>query len=61
MATQWLTRAEAAEYIGVAYSTLNNWASNGRQEIPYYKVGRHVKYKQHDLDEWLEKQRKTHA
>lgn len=56
-----LTRKEAAEYIGVAYSTLNSWASSGEQEIPYFKHGRFARYRVEDLDAWLETQKVTHA
>lgn len=56
-----LNRRDAAEYIGVSYSTLRNWASTGDQEIPYYKPGREARYRREDLDAWLETQRVRHA
>jgi len=49
------TRIEAAEYLGLKPQTLAVWAC--RQEGPaYVKVGRSVRYRQIDLDDWLERQ-----
>ena len=49
------TRAEAAEYLGVAPRTMANWHSTGRVKIPFYKVGRKkVIYHKSDLDAYLE-------
>ncbi len=47
------TRAEAADYLGLKPQTLSVWASTGRYDLPYIKVGRLVKYRQSDLDEFL--------
>ncbi len=57
----WLTREEAAAYLGVTPTTLSNWASNGTKHLPYYSFGRRVKYRKKDLDEWVETQRIWHA
>ena len=44
----------AAEYIGLASTTLETWRANGKSgQPPFYKVGRKVYYLQHDLDQWL--------
>ena len=51
-----LTRKEAAEYLGVEENTLAVWACNNRYKLPYIKVGRLVRYKQSELDEFLERQ-----
>ena len=48
-----LTNDEAAEYLGVTPRTLEVWRCTKRHEIPYFKVGRLVKYKKADLDAWL--------
>lgn len=47
---------EAAEYLGLAESTLVTWRSTRRVEIPYVKLGRRVLYRQRDLDVWLDAQ-----
>lgn len=54
MATNFINRKEAAEYIGVTEGTLANWDCTKRYEIPKYKIGRLVKYRKADLDKWLE-------
>lgn len=48
-----LSRNEAAEYLGVKPQTLSVWATTGRYNLPYIKVGRSVRYRQSDLDEFL--------
>ena len=48
-----LSRKQAAAYLGISARTLSNWASAKRHVIPTYKVGRLVKYRQSDLDNWL--------
>lgn len=44
----------AADYLGVAPRSLEVWRCVKRHSIPYIKVGRLVKYRQSDLDAWLE-------
>ena len=57
-----MTRAEAAEYIGVSAATMANWACTGRVKIPYYKTGlKKVIYLKVDLDEFLESTRRLQA
>lgn len=48
-----LSNLEAAEYLGVTPRTLEVWRCTKRHEIPYFKVGRLVKYRKTDLDAWL--------
>jgi excisionase family DNA binding protein len=44
---EWLTATEAATYLRVSVGTLRNLTSNGG--IPYYKLGRRVRYRSEDL------------
>ena len=39
-----LSRKETAELLGVKPSTLSVWASTGRYNLPFVKVGRLTKY-----------------
>jgi len=56
----WLTRAEAAQYIGLATKTLDNWrACKDPRRPPCYSPGGKIMYKQSDLDAWLEKQKEV--
>lgn len=48
-----LTRKEAANYLGVTERTLSVWACVKRYNLPYVKVGRLVKYRRSDLDEFI--------
>ncbi len=49
-----LTREEAAKYIRVSVASLAAWASSNRYGLPFVKCGRLVRYRQSDLDRWLE-------
>lgn len=51
-----LTREEAAEFLGVKPGTLEVWASTQRYSLPYVKVGRCVRYRRADLDQFIEAQ-----
>jgi excisionase family DNA binding protein len=44
---------EAAEYLGCTTNTLKVWTS--RRRVPFVRVGRLVRFRKKDLDEWLEK------
>ena len=45
---------EAANYLGIARSTLDTYRSEGRGPA-YRKHGWRVKYKRSDLDQWSER------
>jgi excisionase family DNA binding protein len=49
-----LTREEAARYLGVNPRTLSNWSCTGRYGLPVVKIGRLAKYRQRDLDRFIE-------
>lgn len=51
----WMTRQEAADYLGVRAQTLAVWASTHRYNLRFFKVGaKSVRYKRSDLDAFLE-------
>jgi len=50
-----LTREEAAQVLGIRAQTLATWAMTGRYGLPVVKVGRAVRYRKSDLEEWLKK------
>lgn len=52
MATEWLTEAQAQEYLQVSRATLYRWQCDGR--LPVYKLGRLRRYKREDLDALVE-------
>ncbi len=47
-----LTMDEASEYLGISKLTLYGWVSARR--LGFVKVGRLVKFKQQDLDKWID-------
>lgn len=51
-----LTDKEAAAYLNLSTSTLAVWRCTKRQDLPFIKLGRAVRYRQADLDKWLESQ-----
>ncbi len=47
------TTEQAAEYVGLSSNTLNRWRYTG-DGPRYLKLGRAVRYRQADLDAWLD-------
>ncbi len=50
-----MNRKKAAEFLGVAESTLAYWKCVGRYDLKYVKIGRLVKYRMSDLEEFIDK------
>ena len=48
-----MDREQAAQFIGVKPQTLSVWATTGRYQLPYIKVGRSVRYRKSDLEAFL--------
>jgi excisionase family DNA binding protein len=48
-----LSPREASAYLGVPTSTLAVWRSTGRVELPFVKVGGHVRYRPEDIQRFL--------
>lgn len=46
---------ELADYLGLAYSTVEFWRNKGRGPR-YFRVGKYVRYRKSDVDAWLEEQ-----
>lgn len=46
---------EAATFLGVKPQTLYHWQCTGRYNIPSVKIGKLLKYRQSDLDAFVEK------
>jgi excisionase family DNA binding protein len=49
-----LEEKQAAQFLQVEPGTLSVWRCTGRYKIPFIKVGRLVRYRQSDLEAWLE-------
>ena len=50
-----LSRKEAASFLGLKEQTLAAWATVGRYDLPFVRVGRLVKYRLADLEKFLER------
>jgi excisionase family DNA binding protein len=61
IASDLLTRKQAAEYLGITPRTLAVWACVKRYPLPYVKVGRLVKYRRADLDAFIARRTVTQA
>jgi len=52
---------QAAKYLAISKRTLSNWRSIGFPLIPYLKIGRCIRYRLSDLDEYLNQNRISHT
>jgi excisionase family DNA binding protein len=48
-----VTRRQAAEVLGLRPQTLAAWSMTGKYGLPVVKVGRSVRYRLSDLEQWL--------
>jgi excisionase family DNA binding protein len=53
-ASELLRPEDAASFLGVKVDTLASWRCTKAHRIPYYKVGRLVYYRRHDLESFLD-------
>jgi excisionase family DNA binding protein len=53
MSTKLMSADELAELLGVPRRTLGQWRYTGDGPA-YVKVGRHVRYRREDVDQWIE-------
>jgi excisionase family DNA binding protein len=50
-----VTPEEAANYLSVSHRTLAKWRSIGFPNIPFFRIGKCIRYSKADLDIYLEK------
>ena len=50
-----MTIEELAEFLSISRYTLYNWTST--RNLPFYKIGRTVRFRMKDIEAWLEKQK----
>jgi len=48
-----LNRIAAAQFLGIKPQTLASWATTGRYAVPFFRVGKSVRYRVSDLEAWL--------
>lgn len=56
LSSELMDTKELAELLGLNEMTLYNWRREGKGP-PYIRVGRRIRYKRADVDEWLQKER----
>ena len=44
---------QAAEYLNIPWKSLTTWRCTKRVNMPYFKLGGHVRYKKADLDAFI--------
>lgn len=49
-----LNTAQAASFLGLEPGTLINWRSTRRQILPFVRLGRSIRYRQSDLEAFVE-------
>lgn len=49
--TPWMDRQAAAEHLRIHVNTLDEWRKN--KGLPYHRVGRVIRFRRHELDEWF--------
>ncbi len=59
MESSFLTISEASKYLGVKASTLYSMVE--RKEIPHYRIGRLIKLKKTEIDEWVHERKVDNA
>ena len=51
-----LTPKQAAEYLGVKENTLAGWRSVKRYQLPFIKIGRSIRYRVSELEQFIKSQ-----
>ena len=51
----WLTPTEAAQYLKTSRNFLDRDRIERRHQIPFFRLGRHIRYRQADLDALVER------
>ncbi len=54
--TTLLDRKQAAHILGVSEGTLANWHCSGLRKVPCVKIGARIRYREKDLERWIESQ-----
>ena len=58
---EWLQYRGAARLVGATPGTLQVWVCTGRYGLPFYKIGKNVRFKRSELLQWLKARRKGGA
>ena len=56
MDKEFLNIKEISQYLGIKISTLYFYVENG--DIPHYRIGRLIRFKKQEVDQWMEGNKK---
>jgi excisionase family DNA binding protein len=56
MTKEFLNVSDLSEYLSIKKSTLYSMVESG--DLPYYRIGRLIRFKRNDVDAWMETHRK---
>jgi len=54
-----LTPQDVSKHLGVSVETLNTWRATNRYDLPYIKVGRLVRYRSEDVNNFITSRMQT--
>lgn len=52
--TKLLSQADVAKILGSTVQSLNTLRHQGRLDIPYLKFGNRIRYREEDIEQWIE-------
>ena len=52
--TKLLSQADVAKILGSTVPSLNTLRHQGRLDIPYIKFGNRIRYREEDIEQWIE-------
>lgn len=61
MLSKLITPEQVSEQLGVTVGTLQLWRCTGRYNLPYVKAGRLVRYRQSDIDDFIDRRVQEHT
>ncbi len=50
--TRLLTPEEVSQELCIGVTTLTNWRTTGRNNLPYIRIGKFPRYRREDIDEF---------
>jgi excisionase family DNA binding protein len=53
MTDTWLTTAETSGFMKIPVGTLYDWRASGRPCPPAIRVGRHLRWRRSDVEQWM--------
>lgn len=56
MASAYITEKEAADLVGLSWTTLRGWRENDKAKFTVYRPGGCVRYLRSDVVKWMEAQ-----